>query len=192
MLAPLALLLSASPALAGGVGLISTDGVHGDRVYYYSTNSIGETTQMPPLDELNSNFGGGLEIMLGDKDYKINGFFRMYYMADAPVTPPPDADKYTFNIRSDSVREMGIADVGLQFGFLGEPDRFQLCAIGLLGTAAMTTDTTEFFQAQAGIGATYTFLRHVQAHAEFDGGVRYRKRIYPTANFTAGIRYLFD
>ena len=34
--------------------------------------------------------------------------------------------------------------------------------------------------------------RNIQLHAEVDGGIRYRKRIYPTVNGTAGVRYLFD
>jgi hypothetical protein len=191
MLSSLALLLSASSALAGGVGIIGTGGLHGDRLYYYKENSIGEFAQQDPLDELNPNVGGGLEFILGDKDYKINGFFRLYYLGDFPVVAP-EGDNLTYNLRTDSMRDLGVGDVGLQFGVFGEPDRFQLVVVGLVGSAVMTKDQTEFFEAQAGIGGTYTFARHIQAHAEIDGGVRYRKRIYPTANFTAGVRYLFD
>ncbi|GDX80091.1 hypothetical protein LBMAG42_19020 [Deltaproteobacteria bacterium] len=192
MFSTLALLLSASPSFAGGFGLFGTGGVHGDRVYYYAENSIGEAEQQAPLDEINSNGGGGLELILGDKDYKINGFFRFYFLADAPVTAPPDADQYTFNLRTEEWRPLGVVDAGLQFGLVGEPERFQLCLIGLLGSAVMTEDQTEFLQAQAGVGVTYTFARHFQAHAEVDGGIRYRKRLYPTVNASAGLRYLFD
>ncbi len=186
-----ALLLAASPALAGGIGLLAAGGLHGDRVYYYTENSIGEAEQMPPMDQLNPNAGGGLELMLGDKDYKINGFLRVYFMADGPVQAP-DAEKYTFNLRTDEWRNLGMVDAGLQFGVLGEPENFQMVVIGLVGSAIMTLDQTEFFHAQAGVGFTYTFARRFQAHAEVDGGVRYRKRIYPTANFVGGLRYLFD
>lgn len=192
MFSTLALLLSASPALAGGLGLFGTGGFHGDRVYFYDENSIGEAEQQVPLDQFNSNGGGGLELILGDKDYKINGFFRFYFMADAPVTEPPDADKYIFNLRTEEWRPLGVVDAGLQFGLVGEPERFQFCLIGLLGSAVMTDDQTEFLQVQAGVGATYTFARHFQAHAEVDGGIRYRKRVYPTVNANAGLRYLFD
>ena len=190
MLSSLALLLSAGPALAGGVGLIGTGGLHGDRVYYYKENSIGEFDQQTPMDEMNPNVGGGLEFVLGDKDYKINGFFRLYYLGDFPVVAP-EGD-YTYSLRTDSMRDLGVADVGVQFGVFGEPDAFQLCIIALIGSAVMTTDQTEFFEAEAGFGFTYTMARHVQLHAEIDGGVRYRKRILPTANLTAGVRYLFD
>jgi len=191
MLSSLALLLTTSSALAGGIGVIGTGGFHGDRVYYYKQNSIGETEQQPPLDEFNPNGGGGLEFVLGDKDYKINGFFRLYYLADMPVVAPTGTD-IIYNLRTESIRDLGVADVGLQFGVLGEPEAMQMCVIGLIGTGLMTTDQTEFFEAEAGVGGTYTFARHFQAHAEVVGGVRYRKRIYPNANVTAGLRYLFD
>ncbi len=192
MLSTLALLLAASPSFAGGLGLLGTGGFHGDRVYYYKEDSIGEAEQQPALDEFNPNAGGGIELVLGDKDYKINGFFRFYLLSDAPVQPPPDADSYTFNLRTEEWRNVGVVDAGLQFGIWGEPDAFQVVLIGLLGSAVMTNDQTEFLQAQAGVGATYTFARHFQAHAEIDGGIRYRKHVDPTTNFTAGLRYLFD
>lgn len=185
-----ALLLLASPALAGGIGLIANGGFHGDRIYYYQENSIGEVEQMAPMDQLNPNAGGGLELMLGDKDYKINGFLRLYFLADAPVVAP--AGDFVYNLRTDEWRNLGVVDAGLQFGVLGEPQNFQMVLMGLVGSAVMTTDQTEYFHAQAGVGFTYTFARNFQAHAEIDGGVRYRKRIFPTANFVGGLRYLFD
>jgi hypothetical protein len=192
MLSTLAILLTAPTAFAGGFGVLGTGGVHGDRVYYYAENSVGEAVQQTPLDEINPNFGGGLELVLGDKDYKINGFFRLYYLADWPVTEPEDAGSYTFNLRTGSVRDLGMAEAGLQFGIWGEPDAFQLCIIGIIGSGLLTNDQTEFLTAEAGFGFTYTFARSVQLHAEVDGGIRYRKRLYPTVNGTAGVRYLFD
>lgn len=191
MLASLALLLASGTSLAGGFGLIGTGGLHGDRVYYYQENSIGEAEQMPPMDQLNPNVGGGVELIIGDKDYKVNGLFRFYYLVDGPEQAPGSADDFTFNIRT-TPREIGVMDVGLQFGVLGEADGLQLVVMGILGTGVMTRDTTEFLQAQAGIGGTYTIARRWQAHVEVDGGIRYRKRFYPTVNGTAGLRYLFD
>lgn len=185
-----ALLLSASPALAGGIGFIATGGFHGDRVYYYQENSIGEAEQMAPMDQFNPNAGGGLQLVLGDKDYKINGFLRLYFLGDSPVTAP-EGD-FIYNLRTEDWRSLGVVDAGLQFGVLGDPQNFQMTILGLVGSAIMTTDQTEFFHAQAGLGFTYTFARRFQAHADLEGGVRYRKRLYPTANLVGGIRYLFD
>ncbi len=190
MLSALALL--ASPALAGGIGLIGRGGYHGDRVYYYAENSIGEAQQQDPIDQMNMDAGGGFELVLGDKDYKINAFLRVYYMADAPVQAPPDAEKYTFNLRTEEWRNLGVVDAGIQFGVVGDPQAFQFCILGILGSAIMTVDQTEFFRANAGVGFTYTFARRMQAHAEVVGGIRYRKRVFPSAEMTAGIRYLFD
>lgn len=190
MLSALTILLSAPTALAGGFGVLGTGGIHGDRVYVYSENSVGQAEQETPIDQLNPNFGGGLEMILGDKDYKINGFLRMYYLADWPVQAP--AGDYTYNLRTTSVRDIGMAEAGLQFGIWGEPEAFQLCIIGIIGSGLLTNDQTEFMTAEAGFGFTYTMKRNIQLHAEVDGGIRYRKRIYPTVNGTAGVRYLFD
>lgn len=192
MLSALTILLSAPTAFAGGFGVLGTGGVHGDRVYYYAENTVGEAEQQTPLDQINPNFGGGLELVLGDKDYKINAFLRVYYMGDAPVQPPPDAEKYTFNLRTEDWRSLGVVDAGIQFGVLGDAQAFQMCILGILGSAIMTSDQTEFFRANAGVGFTYTFARRMQAHAEAVGGIRYRKRLFPSAEMTAGIRYLFD
>ncbi len=190
MLSALTILLSAPNALAGGFGVLGTGGIHGDRLYVYSENSVGQEEQETPIDQLNPNFGGGLEMILGDKDYKINGFLRMYYLADWPVQAP--AGDYTYDLRTTSVRDIGMAEAGLQFGIWGEPEAFQLCIIGIIGSGLLTNDQTEFMTAEAGFGFTYTMKRNIQLHAEVDGGIRYRKRIFPTVNGTAGVRYLFD
>lgn len=186
----LALLAAAPLAHAGGIGLLGTGGFHGDRIYYYKQNAIGEYEQMAPEDQLNPNAGGGIELMIGDKDYKINGFFRLYYMVDGPVTAP--AEEFTYNLRTEEWRQLGVLDAGLHFGVLGDPERFQGVIIGMIGSGFLTNDQTEFAQAQAGLGATYTLDRHVQFHAEVTGGTRYRKRFYPIGSGSAGVRYLFD
>lgn len=188
-----AALFSSTTAQAGGIGLIGTAGLHGDRVYYYKENSIGEFEQQAPFDQINPNLGGGLELVIGDKDYKINGTFRFYFLQDAPLQVPEGGcdGTYICNIRT-TARDIGMIDAGLHFGLLGEPEGLQLVALGLIGAGFMTLDNTEFIQAQAGIGGTYTLGRHVQFHAEAIGGVRYRKNITPAVTGTAGVRYLFD
>ena len=184
---------SSSTAHAGGFGLIGSGGIHGDRVYYYKENAIGEFEQQAPYDQLNPNLGGGLELMIGDKDYKINGIFRFYYLQDSPLqTPESQAEgDIVYNIRQ-TPRDVGMIDAGLHFGLFGEPDRLQMVAIGMIGAGFMTADQTEFVQGQAGVGGTYTVARHVQFHAEVVGGARYRKRFYPAVTGSAGVRYLFD
>ncbi len=184
-------LLAATPyAEAGGFGLLGTGGMHTDRLYYYQENAIGEYTQMEPVNQLNPNAGGGVELIVGDKDYKINGLFRLYYELDWPVVAP--SGDYTYNLRTDEGRHVGVIDAGLQFGVIGEPEALQGVIVGLIGAGFLTSDQTEFAQAQVGIGGTYTIARHLQFHAEATGGARYRKRLYPLVSGTAGVRYLFD
>lgn len=185
--------LSTSSAEAGGFGVLGTAGIHSDRVYYYKENAIGDFEQQAPFDQLNPNLGGGLELIIGDKDYKINGMFRFYFLQDAPLQSPESVDSgtITYNIR-DTARDIGMIDAGLHFGLIGEPERLQFLVIGLIGAGFMTTDQTEFVQAQAGVGGTYTMARHVQFHAEVVGGTRYRKSFSPTFTGSAGVRYLFD
>ncbi len=188
----LALLVAAPVAHAGGIGLLGTGGLHSDRIYFYQQNAIGEYEQMTPQDQLNPNGGYGLELVIGDKDYKINGIFRLYYQVDAPVREPEGTGTYTYNLRTDAPREVGVLDAGLHFGVIGDPESFQGVIIGMIGSGFLTNDQTEFAQAQAGIGGTYTLGRHLQFHAEAPGGRRYRKRFYPLVSASAGVRYLFD
>ena len=81
---------------------------------------------------------------------------------------------------------------GLQWGLVGDPTRMQLTAVTLLGSGFLTGDFTEFALAEGGIGGTFNPNRHMQVFAEVTGGIRYRKRVEPTFNGTAGVRYLFD
>ena len=188
-----AALLSSTTAQAGGIGLLGTAGIHGDRVYYYKENSIGEFEQQAPLDQINPNLGGGIELVIGDKDYTINGTFRFYFLQDAPLQAPESGcDGETIcNIRT-TARDIGMIDAGLHFGILGEPERLQLVIIGMIGAGFMTLDNPEFIQTQVGVGGTYTIARHVQFHAEAVGGARYRKSFGPAVTGSAGVRYLFD
>ncbi len=189
----LALLLPA-PALAGGFGLIATGGLHSDRVYYYVPNeTTGELEQAPPINQIGPNFGGGLELVLGDRDDKIMGVFRGYYLMDTAqvATEEMKDPSYAYNLRTVP-RDIGMVTGGLQWGLVGDPTGLQLVLTTTIGSGFLTSDFTEFLTAELGVGATYTVARHVQLHAEVSGGLRYRKRFYHTENLTLGVRYLFD
>lgn len=186
-LAPLT--LYAGPAFAGGVGLVTTAGLHGDRVYSYEEDATGEATQLDPENQLNLNYGGGLEIVLGDKDLKIMGIFRGYYLRDAPQQEPQNGP--IFNIREES-RDLGVINAGLQWGILGDPGALQLTIVGTLGAGVFTNDFTGYALGEAGVGGTWMAARRVQVAASVTGGARFRKRFYPTTNAYLGVRYLFD
>jgi hypothetical protein len=180
--------LCPTAALAGGFGLFTTGGAHGDRTYGYNEDDAGEWEQTV-ANPLGANFGGGLEIVLGDKDNKVLGVFRGYYLQDAPQTEVADT---TVSVVRTTPRNMAAITAGLHFGVLGEPDALQMVIVTNVGAGIATGDLTEFVTTEAGVGATWTLARKVQLHASATGGFRYRKRFYPTTNAILGARYLFD
>ena len=190
-LLPLALLALAAPstALAGGVGLVSNAGLPGDRVYSYTVEENGEANQVDPESQLNPNYGGGLEIILGDKDLKVAGIFRGYYIQDAPLQEP--AQGTVNNIRT-TPKDIGVITAGLQWGVLGEPDAVQMTVVGTIGAGVFTAALDGYATAETGVGATWMAARRVQVAGSITGGARYYKRFYPTTNAYVGVRYLFD
>mgnify|MGYP003335285142 CR=1 FL=1 len=188
---PLALLLLAAPApaLAGGIGLVTTAGIHTDRVYSYTTDDTGDAVQLDPETQINPNYGAGLEFILGDKDLKIAGVFRGYYLQDSPQSDPKSGEIY--NVRSIP-RDLGLITAGLQFGAIGDPTGLQGNIIGNIGAAVFTSDLTGYVTAEAGVGGTWMAARRMQLALSVTGGVRYYKRITPTGNGYLGVRYLFD
>lgn len=189
LLALASLFLYARPAHAGGLGVVTTAGIHGDRVYSYDVDVNGVATQTDPENQINPNYGAGLEVVLGDKDLKVAGVFRGFYLQDAPQQEPTKGA--IFNVR-DVPRDLGIITAGLQWGVLGDPGELQMTVLGTMGAAVFTADLTGYVTAEAGVGGTWMAARRVQVAASVAGGIRYQKRFYPTANAYAGVRYLFD
>lgn len=187
-LAFLALLAPAS-ARAGGFGILTTAGSHGDRVYGYSLDAAGDYQQETPEDQQNANFGGGFEVILGDKDNRILGIFRGYYLQDAAQRPPAEGE---VSVVRETSRDIGVITAGLQWGIIGDPTGLQLVAVANLGSGVFTTDFSEYLLGEAGVGGTWMTGRRIQVAATLTGGSRYRKRFYPTANAYVGVRYLFD
>lgn len=191
LVAAVAALAGWAPAVsAGGIGILTTAGTHADRVYSYNYDEeTEEYNQVAPETQFNTNLGTGIELVLGDKDNKITGAFRAYYQSDSGMEDPEKGD--TFNIRKKA-RPVGVINAGLQFGFLGSPDKIQMTAVANLGSGFLTTDFTEYILAEAGVGGTWMFARHMQLAGSVTGGMRYRKRFYSTATGYLGVRYLFD
>ena len=85
----------AAPAQAGGVGLLLNGGAHSENVYFYSSqnadgveySNLNDYEQFQ-LVEYIPNYGGGVELLLGDRDQRILGSFRVYYNQDAPQADP--------------------------------------------------------------------------------------------------------
>jgi hypothetical protein len=202
-----AALLVSSEAFAGGFGITATGGMRTDRVFFYdSSQNDAEFAQT----QLAANYGAGLEFLLGDRDDRINGVFRGYWLQDAPQKNPADMvkdgevvhadvtgsepvspDDVVANVRDDP-RNVGAASFGVQWGLVGNPTKNQLVLMTALGAGFITTDHTEFAMAQGGVGGTFTIAHDFQAFADLEYTLRYRKGFSQGVNAWVGMRYLFD
>lgn len=190
----LAALLLPAPAYAGGLGLTLASGFTSEKVFFYdSSDNDAQYQQTQTI----LNFGTGLEFVLGDRDDKITGLFRGFWLQDAAQRDPAlttglvDPNDVVANVR-EVPRNIGIATFGVQWGFLGKPDKFMLSAVTSVGAGFLTTDHTEFAMGQVGLGGTYAIGRTLQAYIDASGIVRYRKVFFPGAEAHIGIRVMFD
>jgi hypothetical protein len=181
-------------ASAGGVGAVVLGGMHTDTVYFYdSANDYAQykQTQIAP------NMGGGVEVLLGDRDDRITGVFRGYFVQDAAQKDPAtlteivSPDDVVANVRTIP-RNIGVGTFGLEWGFLGSTDSFQLIIVTALGSGFLTTDHSEFMLGELGGGFTYRFGRNLEAYAEVVYQARYRKGFAHGSNGYAGARFRFD
>lgn len=189
----LALGYSAS-ALAGGFGLVGTGGIHADEVYFYDASA--ENAQYK-LNQTLPNFGGGAEVLLGDKDDRFTGVMRLYYLQDAGLKDPADLTQLVdpgdvvADVREEP-RHLGIATVGLQWAILGQPEQAAFVVLADVGSGFLTDDHTEFLLAEGGAGMSYQFARDLRFFANATYTLRYRKGASHGANVYAGVRYFFD
>jgi hypothetical protein len=199
----LSLLLSGS-AYAGGFGVLGTGGIHTERVYYYSNvdedgnlyKDIGDYDQFN-MDQILIQSGAGLNLMLGDRDDKITGDARFFWMMDAAPTDPAQIDSavpdenVVADIR-DAPKHVGIMMLGLSWGVVGNPAKAQLAVVGHVGSAFITLDHTEFLLVGLGPGFNVRLARQAQLFGDVTYQLRYRKDFQHSAAGTLGVRYLFD
>jgi hypothetical protein len=194
ILSTFASLLCIPVASAGGVGLLATGGLHEERAYYYRDDGIqGIDLQRRPT----KGFGG--EAVLGDKDDKVQGMARLYYIQDTPAEDPDlsgeDTDSYQFTFPPASEQdpqEIGVLSLGLQWNVWGDPTGFQAVVTSFMGSGFATVDNLEFLLAEVGVGATYTVQDRFQVYVNGAGTTRFRKSFYMGTNAYVGFRYLFD
>jgi len=184
----LAAMLFPVSGYAGGLGLVTTGGLHQERVYYYDA----EENQFE-VNQFRPNAGTGIEAILGDVDDRIIGVARGFWLLDAPPVAPsdPDVPDATFAIPS-SAEHQGVFTVGVQWGVYGDPVGLLVHIDGNIGGGILTRDNLEYVLAEAGGGAQYQFGEHVQVFGEALAMLRYRKNPYPGMNVYAGVRYIFD
>lgn len=186
-------ILLSSNAFAGGIGLLGTGGMYTESVYFYdSSQEFQQYSQTQTI----GTYGTGLEFSLGDRDDKIMGMARFYWIQETPQTDPAkttglvDPENVVANIR-DTTKNVGMFSVGLQWTYW-EKEKLRLNVNAMFGSGFLTTDHSEFFIAEAGIGTAYRISRDVDFHVEVQYALRNRKGLRHGMNTYAGIRYLFD
>ncbi len=181
-------------AQAGGIGIIGTGSVRTHPTYYYDT---GAELQQYKLTQMIPGGGAGIEIILGDRDDKLVGLFRGYWLREAPeahprdLNTPIDSGDVLANVR-EGVRDVGMAMVGLDWAFYGDPQTFTISGIGLIGSGFLTTDKTEYFQLELGPGVSWEFARRTRLTGNIAYQMRYRKNFDHGVSGYVGVRYMFD
>lgn len=206
LLVSLLALTASTSAFAGGIGPVVTGGFHTEKLYYYSnTNESGEVLADPDdfpqynVDQALGNVGAGLEIVLGDRDNRVQGVFRGFWNMDFPQADPAVGNKVVdpdtiVAARREDLRHVGIGSVGIQIAVLGDP-ALQKPVLNLaahVGSGFLTTDRTEFAFAQIGPALTWRLGRSVAVWGEIDYTLRFRKVASHGATGSVGVRMMFD
>ncbi len=206
-------LLSSAPTHAGGVGLVGLAASHTEKVYFYDEDGA----QYSDI-QLRPTTGFGLEALLGDRDDRLIGLMKFYYVTDFqakaenvqtgnvqdPTIPldPPASNGWCPMWRTPETaswcspdftfRSIGVFTAGLQWGLYGDPTGLQINLVTSLGTGAITPDSTEFLLVEIGPGIHYVLNKKYVLHAEAVGHLRYRKSVSYGGGVNLGVRYYFD
>ena len=189
MLSLITLLASFQSAHAGGVGLFGQAGMHQGFAPYYDVYDIQELDS-----QMLAHYGFGFEGILGDKDDRLKGIFRISWNQDQPLSDPdmPVGDYYFPEESTKGTRDDGLISIGLQWGIWGEPTQFEIIATTLLTSGFWTADSLEYFVVDVGAGATYSVQENIQLFGIASFSPRYRKQLYFAGQATLGARFLFD
>lgn len=186
-------LLAPTVASAGGIGVMGTGGLYSDRVWYYdSSGNQYEQKQIIPT------YGTGLDLVLGDRDDKITGIARFYWLGEGPQANPADTSNIeiapsdvTANVREET-NHIGVFAVGLQGGLIGDPDKGMFVVNGVLGSGFLTSDHREFVYGEVGVGGTYRIGQQIELFGNINGQLRFQKWARPGGAAYLGARVLFD
>jgi len=197
-------LLTASPAFAGGIGVLVVGGAHTEPLYYYdNTDKNGNLFKSPTdykqhsLDETIPNLGFGLTLSLGDRDDKILGDCQFYWQQDSAQVSAKDAGAklkaghQIVDAFRDTPRNVGVGAIGLSWMIVGN-DKLHLNAVGHMGSAFVTLDHSEYLTLDIGPGVSFRATRQVQLFGDVAYMARYRKTLTHSANAYLGARYMFD
>lgn len=199
----------ATPASAGGLGILATGGAHTERLWYHTNYAYGADGAVEldnpsdyPKYEMSQtlpHFGGGFELVLGDRDDRFLGTFRGYYLMDAPqgdpaeLTEEPNVKKeHVVAAYRDTPRHLGMGTVGLSWGFVDITDSMRFGISAHVGSGFLTNDHTEFLAFDAGPMVTIRASKTMMLFADLPYQFRWRKGSSHSINAFVGARYMFD
>ena len=204
-------LVVAAPAHAGGLGLIGAVGARQDKVYFYSSADTETMSDDEPIlyDNINDYerfsltqnrpfYGGGLELLLGDRDDMFQGSFRFYYQQDAPQLDPANLTSlvdpdYVVAAYQEDPRHIGVGMIGLNMGFVEvASDRLRIGATAHIGAGFVTLDHTEYFLGSIGPEVTFKAARQLHIFADIVYQARVRQVLIHSGGGFVGARFFFD
>lgn len=190
VLTALAGLAVPSTALAGGIGLMTNAGFHSARAYYYD-----EDGNQGVDGQHRFNYGVGGMAILGDKDDRVQGIMRVWWLQDQPLADPDTGDTTAAVYPAESEqgwRSFGAMTAGIQWGLFGDPSNVQLNLETHAGSGFASSQGLEFLLVEAGPGVTWAATEQLQLYGTLTATMRYRKRAYISENLYAGVRWMFD
>ncbi len=172
-----ALLLPAS-ALAGGVGVFNGTGFHAG----------------PALSEAGGtgtwiNQGGGVEIFLGRRDYRLSGRLRFGYNAVIDVTPVAEGASTGSRVIHSAALSAG-ARVELLPDF--SEKKFGLYVAADVGVSPLVVHLANYFWADVGPGVRVDVNETFGLFAELTGVVRFQNGFTGGAWLFLGARFTID
>ena len=171
-----ALLIPAS-ASAGGVGFFNGTGVHSGGAL---SQAGGRGTWV--------NEGGGVEIFLGKRDFRLHGRLRFGYNAVLDVTPLAEGA-----VAKNRVTHAGVISLGAKVELLPDIEKaFGLYVVADIGVAPLVKYGRGYLFVDVGPGARVNVNQVFQLFAELTGMLRYENGFTGGALLFLGARFSFD
>ena len=173
----LLILLAPASALAGGVGVFNGTGFHAGPAL---SESGGTGTWI--------NEGGGIELFLGKRDFRLQGRLRFSYNAVIDVTPLAEGAEAGNRVGHSGALSVGakvelLPDITKRFGFYVATD---------IGISPLVQHLRNYFWVDVGPGVRVDVNDVFGLFAELTGVVRYENGFTGGAWLFLGARFSFD
>jgi hypothetical protein len=166
-----------APALAGGVGVFNGTGFHAGQAL---SQAGGTGTWI--------NEGGGVELFLGKRDFRLHGRLRFSYNAVIDVTKLPEGAEATNRVGHSAALSLGakvelLPDVTTKGGFYLVAD---------IGISPLVKHLRNYFWVDVGPGVRVNVNEVFGLFAELTGVIRYENGFAGGAWLFLGARFSFD